>query len=52
MSEAFAPPATEAPAALPAAFELAALSVRPTRTAGGQPAAAVVLVELEQKGLE
>lgn len=52
MSEGFAPPAAEAPAVLPAGFELAALAARPVRTAGGQPVAAVVLVEIEQKGLE
>lgn len=52
MSEAFAPAGVEAPAVLPAAFVLAALAARPMRQAGGEPAAAVVLVEIEQKGLE
>lgn len=52
MSEGFAPPAAEAPAVLPDAFVLAALAARPARTAGNQPVAAVVLVEIEQKGLE
>jgi hypothetical protein len=52
MTEGFAPPAVEAPAVLPGAFVLAALAARPMREAGNEPVAAVVLVELEQKGLE
>jgi hypothetical protein len=48
--EGFAAPATLAPAVLPSAYVLAALSFRPVRVAGGQPLAAVVLVEIEVKG--
>lgn len=50
--DALAPEATEAPAVLPAALSLAALAARPVRTAGGQPVAAVVLLDVETKGLE
>jgi len=50
VSEAFAPPGTEAPAVLPAAWALAALASRPVRVAGGQPGAAIVLVEIDVRG--
>ena len=50
MSNAFAPPGIEPPAVLPAAWSLAVLAVRPVRTAGGQPIAALVLVEFEVRG--
>jgi hypothetical protein len=50
MSEtAFAPPGTEPPSVLPAALALAALAARPQRDAGGQPSAAVVLVEIDTR---
>lgn len=45
----FAPPGTEPPAVLPATLALAVLSARPARTAGGQPRAAIVLVEIETR---
>lgn len=49
--EGFAPPALHAPALLPPGFVLAELAARPTRTPGGQPAAAVLLVEIEVQGM-
>lgn len=50
MSEAaFAPPGTEPSAVLPAALALAVLAARPMRVAGSQPAAAVVLVEIDTR---
>ena len=49
--EAFAAPALYAPALLPPDFAQAELAARPTRTAGGQPSAAVLLVEIEVQGL-
>lgn len=49
MSEAFSPPGTEAPAVLPAALALAFLSSRPQRVAGGQPGAALILVEIDTR---
>ncbi len=52
MSDGIGPPATEAPAALAADAGFAVLAARPVRTAGGQPDAAIVLVEIETKGLE
>lgn len=51
MGDAIEPPGTNAPAALSAAGSFAALAVRPTRAPGGQPAAAVILVEIDSKGL-
>jgi hypothetical protein len=48
---AFAPPGTDAPAVLPAAVALAVLAARPQRTAGSQPAAAVVLVEIDTRAV-
>jgi hypothetical protein len=47
----FVPPGTDAPAVLPAAVALAALAARPQRIAGTQPAAAVVLVEIDTKAV-
>jgi hypothetical protein len=46
---AFAPPGTEAPAVLPVAVALAALAARPQRHAGGQPTAAIVLIEIDAR---
>lgn len=46
------PPATEPPAVLAAAVASAALAARPIRVAGGQPVAAVVLVDVDEKGVE
>ena len=51
MGDAIEPPASEAPAALPAAESFAVLAVRPTRVPGSQPTAAVTLVEIDSKGL-
>ena len=51
MGDAIEPPGTEAPAALLAAASFAVLAVRPTRVAGGQATAAVVLIDIETKGL-
>ncbi|MCX7382222.1 MAG: hypothetical protein NT133_12550 [Alphaproteobacteria bacterium] len=51
MGDAIEPPGTEAPAALPVAEAFAVLAVRSTRVAGGQPVAAVVLIDIETKGL-
>ncbi len=51
MGDGIEPPGTEAPATLPAAESVAALAVRPTRAAGSQPVAAVVLIDIETKGL-
>ncbi len=48
-ADAFAPPGAEAPAVLPAALAVAVLSSRPARAAGGQPGAAVVLVEIDTR---
>jgi hypothetical protein len=45
----FAPPADVAPATLPATFALAGVAVRPSRAAGGQPAAVVVLIEIQTR---
>jgi len=50
VSEAFAPPGTEPLAVLPAAWALAVLAARPVRVAGGQPVAAIVLVEIDVRG--
>ncbi len=50
MNDGFAPPGTEPPAVLPAAWALAALASRPVRVAGGQPVAAIVLVEIDARG--
>ena len=50
MSEAFAPPGTEAPAVLPSAWALAVLAARPVRVAGSQPVAVIVLVEADVRG--
>ena len=50
MSEAFAPPGTEAPAVLPALLATAVLASRPVRVAGSQPVAAIVLVEIDVRG--
>lgn len=49
--EAFAPPALYPPAMLPPGQVQAELAARPTRTPGDQPAAAVLLVEIEVQGL-
>ena len=51
MGDGIEPPGTEAPATLPAAESFAALAARPTRAAGSQPVAAVVLIDIETKGL-
>lgn len=51
MLEAFDTPGSEAPAVIPAAFEQAALAARPQLTAGAQPAAAVVLVAFDARGV-
>ena len=51
MSEAFAPPGTEAPAVLPVALAMAFLAIRPQRVAGRQPSAAVVLVEIDTRAV-
>ena len=51
MGDGIEPLGTEAPATLPAAESFAALAVRPTRAAGSQPVAAVVLIDIETKGL-
>lgn len=51
MSDGFGPTGVVAPATLPAGIELASLASRPARTAGGQPLAAIVLLEIETKGL-
>ena len=45
------PPGAEAPATLPAAESFASLAFRPTRAAVSQPVAAVVLIDIETKGL-
>lgn len=45
--EGFAAPATVAPALLPDDFAEAEAASRPSRIAGGQPVAAVLLVEFE-----
>ena len=50
MSEACAPPGTEPPAVLPAAWALAVLASRPVRVAGGQPGSLIVLVEIDVRG--
>lgn len=52
MADGLSSPGTEAPAALPAALALAVQSARPMRVAGGQPVAAVVLIEIDTKGLQ
>jgi hypothetical protein len=52
MDAAFASPTGTAPATLPDSLVLAMLASRPTRIAGPQPAAAVVLLDIEVKGLE
>lgn len=52
MDPAFASPASTAPATLPDSLVLAMLASRPIRIAGPQPAAAVVLLDIEVKGLE
>ena len=51
MRDGIEPPGTEAPATLPKAEFFAALAVCPTRVAGSQPVAAVVLIDIETKGL-
>ena len=51
MESAFGTPASTAPAMLPPSLETAALAARPQRTAGGQPVAAIVLLDIETKGL-
>lgn len=52
MADGLSAPGTEAPAALPAAMALAVQSARPMRVAGGQPVAAVVLIEIDTKGMQ
>ena len=47
----FGPAGVVATATLPPALELATLSSRPSRSAGSQPLAAIVLLEIETKGL-
>lgn len=49
--EDFTAPDLVAPSTLPAAFASAMLSGRPTRDPGGQPAAVVVLLEIDVQGL-
>jgi hypothetical protein len=51
METAFGTPASTTPAVLPSSFETAALAARPQRSAGGQPVAAIVLLDIETKGL-
>ncbi|MBN8888786.1 MAG: hypothetical protein J0H91_00655 [Rhodospirillales bacterium] len=51
MDPAFTALASTAPATLPDGLVLAMLASRPTRVAGPQPAAAVVLLDIEVKGL-
>lgn len=41
----------DAPTVLPAEMESAELAARPLRLAGGQPRAAVLLVEIDVQGL-
>lgn len=48
--EALAAPAELAPAELPAAAVEAALLTRPVLTAGGQPQAVVILMDVDAKG--
>lgn len=52
MGDAIEPPGIDAPAALSGGAAFAALAVRPTRAPGGQPAAAIILVEIDSKGAE
>ena len=48
----FAPAATEPALVLPAALSEAADLTRPVLIAGGQPVAAVVLIDIEVQGVE
>jgi hypothetical protein len=52
MEPGFAAPATNPPAMLPIGDVLAALAYRPQRDPGPQPSAAIVLVEVDVKGLD
>ena len=52
MDTAFAPQASTTPAALPDLYALAALAARPQRSAGPQPTAAIILLDIEAKGLD
>lgn len=52
MSNAIEPPGIDTPAALSDEAAFAALAVRPTRAPGGQPAAAIILIEIDSKGAE
>lgn len=49
--EAFSAPATVPEAVLPAEFCGASEASRPVRTAGDQPAALLLLIDIEMKGL-
>ena len=52
MGDGLEPAATIAPAVLPDEVAFAVLAARPVRAPGGQPVAAVVLIDIETKGLE
>ena len=46
------PEADQPPPAIAAAVSSAVLAARPARAAGGQPSPAIVLVEVDAKGVE
>ena len=45
-------PATIAPAVLPASLALASAAARSARTPGDQPQAAILLIDIDMKGLD
>lgn len=51
MTDAISPPATMAEAVLPADLATAGEASRPVRTAGDQPIAMLLLIDIEMKGL-